>query len=488
MGASDVGLEMDKASAHVGTVWLASVVFGLIGQGLFAWSGIGLNGGILAALVLLATVVIAKTMPQKIDRKVWLWAIPVVAGGIGLVLMDSGFLQTLNVAMILAGCGMIAFGAHQRIGDGALVSSMVALFGWILMAAEGCAVFFTTKAFRKPLSDQAKEKAKAIGRGAAIAVPLVLVFGMLLVNADPVFSRMLTPSFDVDMADLWVRGILFGSFTVFAAGLLTAVSGRSKIPAIGPPVEKDSLIGPTEFGVVFGSLSVLFGAFLAVQARYLFGGNDVVLATEGLTYAQYARRGFFELVIAAALAIPTVLSLLSLVRTQSDGQRRVVQGFGIAFLALVGALLGSAALRMGLYVEVYGLTELRFYTSAAMGWLGGAILILGFLVATRRQGRAGTWLVSTAMASVFMTTLVNPDRTIAVVNLSRPADTVQVDTEYLLSLGSGVVEPLFEEAEKDPTWKGQNLRATLIARYGSKGDFRSWTVSRENARRMVSQR
>jgi hypothetical protein len=63
-------------------------------------------------------------------------------------------------------------------------------------------------------------------------------------------------------------------------------------------------IGGTEIVVALVALDLLFAAFVAVQARYLFGGGALVQAREHLTYAQYARHGFFELVAVSALVVP----------------------------------------------------------------------------------------------------------------------------------------------------------------------------------------
>ena len=48
---------------------------------------------------------------------------------------------------------------------------------------------------------------------------------------------------------------------------------------------------------------------MLVQFRYLFGGAALVQVSETLTYAEYARRGFFELVAVAALLLPIMLLL-----------------------------------------------------------------------------------------------------------------------------------------------------------------------------------
>ena len=53
--------------------------------------------------------------------------------------------------------------------------------------------------------------------------------------------------------------------------------------------------------VVLGLLDLLFLAFVAVQVGYFFGGSAHVHGITGLTFSEYARHGFWELLAAAAL-------------------------------------------------------------------------------------------------------------------------------------------------------------------------------------------
>ena len=123
-------------------------------------------------------------------------------------------------------------------------------------------------------------------------------------------------------------------------------------------------LGIVEVGTVLGLLGLLFLAFVAVQVRYLFGGAERVVSTAGMTYAEYARRGFFELVTVTAIALPTLLLAHWLLRADD---RRGERTFGIlagTLVALLFVVMASALQRMYLYVDEYGLTQLRFYVTA----------------------------------------------------------------------------------------------------------------------------
>src|SRR5438552_2439367 len=116
----------------------------------------------------------------------------------------------------------------------------------------------------------------------------------------------------------------------------------------------------------------LLVVLVGLQIAYLFGGLDTLNAT-GLTYSEYARRGFFEL-IAAGLVVGGLIFGVELVVARRS------RPYVLAALTLVLATLvvvGSAAYRMHLYQLAYGWTEQRFYALAGIAWLGagGAVAI-----------------------------------------------------------------------------------------------------------------
>jgi len=75
--------------------------------------------------------------------------------------------------------------------------------------------------------------------------------------------------------------------------------------------------------VLLGLLDLLFTAFVVVQVRYFFGGSALVHATTGLTYAEYARSGFFALLAVAALVLPFLLMAHWLLRPDNAAGQRL---------------------------------------------------------------------------------------------------------------------------------------------------------------------
>ena len=126
---------------------------------------------------------------------------------------------------------------------------------------------------------------------------------------------------------------------------------------------------------VLAVLDVLYAFFLAVQCAALFGGADY-LAQVGISYASYARSGFFQLVAVAAVNLACLLACLALCKGEGRGLR-MVQVLGTLLVAASGVLLVSALWRMNLYVGAYGLSFKRALTYWGMAVL--AVLLAAAL-------------------------------------------------------------------------------------------------------------
>jgi hypothetical protein len=141
------------------------------------------------------------------------------------------------------------------------------------------------------------------------------------------------------------------------------------------------ILGMIEASIMLASVDLLFGVFVLIQFAYFFGGQANIV-TEGFTYAQYARRGFFELVAVSVLTLGLVLWLDWVTVRHDRRQTLIFRILAVVLVALTGVMLLSASGRMTLYEQAYGLTHLRVYTHVFMFWL--AVLFGVFLLALFR--------------------------------------------------------------------------------------------------------
>jgi hypothetical protein len=288
----------------------------------------------------------------------------------------------------------------------------------------------------------------AVVRGILLALPILAVFAALLASADPVFSKRL----DEVLKFLRIENlpeyifrlayILAGAFllVVFVHALFS--SREHKLIGLEKPW-MPRFLGFTEAAIILASVDLLFAAFVAIQFRYLFGGQANI-TLEGFTYSDYARRGFGELVAVAVLSQLLFLGLTSLTRRGERREQRLFSIFGAALVLLVVVILVSAYLRLQLYESAYGFSRLRTYTHVFIIWLG--LWLTALLALDLTQHLRSFALVTFAASLGFALSLaaLNVDGFIVRQNVARALAGQELDTGYLASLSDDSVPALVD--------------------------------------------
>ncbi len=340
----------------------------------------------------------------------------------------------------------------------------------------------------------------AVLRGALIALPVLGVFGGLFMAADPEFSHRVTGLLGaVALEELFERIAFAGILAWLAFGYLAAVRLGSGVRGWIPAGTRTPTLGIGEVGTVLLLLNLLFLAFALLQLPALLGGAALVHTTPGLTYAGHAREGFGQLLAAAALVLPLLLSAEALLGLGSRRDLRIFRGLAALLLVLLGIVIASAFQRVYLYQAAYGLTEARFYGAAFLGWI---TLLCGWLGATvlagRREHFAAPALVSGYLLLAFLA-LVNPDARIAQANLARlevdpgSRGAVPFDAAYLSDLSADAVPVLVGALlngapDLVPLEARCTLAEALERRWGpiATVDWRSSRLADARARRLVA--
>jgi hypothetical protein len=192
-----------------------------------------------------------------------------------------------------------------------------------------------------------------------------------------------------------------------------------------------------EASTVSGSVNFLFVAFVAVQARYFFGGEANITA-QGYTYAEYARRGFYELLAVSCMTMALLVALESLTYRKRE-EERLFRGLVTLMVTLTFVILIAAFRRSNLYENAYGYTRIRVMSGTFMIWL--AVLLGVLLVAIVRHRRALFWTscIVTGLGFILTLNLMNMDGFIASHNIARFEESGKLDVGYLLSLSDDAV-------------------------------------------------
>ena len=230
--------------------------------------------------------------------------------------------------------------------------------------------------------------AKRIGKALLITAPILVVFTLLLTQADPVFGSYFE-FLNVDLEVVLSHVVIAGFFAWVVAGWLRrsllAHPGGADISASALPFTLT--LGATDVTLALGALNLLFAAFVVAQVGWLFGGEALVLRTTGLSYAEYARRGFFELTGVAGLLLPVLLVAQALIPASEVRTLRIYRRLAVPLVVLLGAIMFSAFARMRLYVQYYGISTDRLFATAFMIWLA---IVFVWLACTVLRSRPRT--------------------------------------------------------------------------------------------------
>ncbi len=507
----------------------AALLLGILGDALLRATPWGLNVTLWTgalALALLALLLRGRSKALAGEGR-WL-LLPLAFFSAGFAWRDSLTLQTLDALGLVVIFSLIALrarGGWIRLAGmteyvvGGILAAFNALFGAFGLLANDI------EWKEVHVKGGWSRHVFATLRGVAIAVPLLLVFGALLMAADAVFEGLLKTSFQIDFDALFSHLLLLAFMAWTSAGFLrSALLGRElprtkggqldvaafiapvadappsarvefktldgqSVPPPSPPVKKKLSLGIVEIGVVLGMLNLLFLTFVIVQVRYFFGGANLVRISAGLTYAEYARSGFFELVCVAALVLPLLLAAHWLLRKENAAHERVFRLLAGMQVVLLFVIMTSAIGRMRLYQREYGLTELRLYTTAFMGWLALVFVWFAATVLRGRRERFACGALVTGCAIIAALHVLNPDDLIVRANVAHIQTVRALDVEYATSLSADAVPALV--ASLPALNRIERCRIASYLLYQrielESADWRSWNLSRSEATGLLRQ-
>ncbi|WP_194786906.1 DUF4153 domain-containing protein [Mycobacteroides abscessus] len=268
-----------------------------------------------------------------------------------------------------------------------------------------------------------------------VTVALVVAFGALLADADARFSALVTgvlPFMSVgDMIGRVIVGVLVGWL---ALGAIYVLSMPPAFDRLAPTEPKR--LPRWEWSLPLAALNLLFIAFVGVQISVLFGGDEHVQVTEGLTYAEYARQGFWQLLFVTILVLGVIAVAIRVAGREEARDRlflRVLIG-GLCLTTLV--IVASAIHRMSLYENAYGYSVERLLVR----WIElglGLVLVLILVAGIRMSAR---WLPTAVVAvgafGMLGLAIFNPESYVAQRNVQFFEQTGKIDQWYMGSLSS----------------------------------------------------
>ncbi|MCI2421769.1 DUF4173 domain-containing protein [Saccharopolyspora sp. K220] len=309
----------------------------------------------------------------------------------------------------------------------------------------------------------------------AVALLLLVIFGALFAGADDNFADLVwavLPSLDAETLFRWTFLLAFFGFAALGAAFTLL-----RPPVRTEPTVEVKTLRRLEWALPIGLLVALFAAFIAVQSTPMFGGGEHVQNTERLTYAGYARSGFWQLMVVTILTLPIIGGAARWAPKRTRFDRNLLRGLAGMLAVLTLLIVVSALIRMWAYQDAYGYTVMRLLVMSCELWLGVVYLLV---IAAGVRLRA-SWLpaavVGTAMAALLALAAINPEGLIAERNVARFQATGKLDDWYLMGLSTDVLPAL----RNLPDPQRAEITADIIEDLDDDTTWRSWNLSRHLA-------
>ena len=287
--------------------------------------------------------------------------------------------------------------------------------------------------------------------GIIISVPFLFIILNLLISADAQFEKLLSslPNLISFRAEYVFRVVIIliytFSFFGFMQVLLQRNSQIAKRPGILKPISMDGIINLT----VLLLLDLVYVLFVAIQFKYFFSGT----LDDGYTYAEYARRGFFELLFVTLINLTVTTGVINCTKHIQGLLKGTIR---VALTVLVlssGVLLISAIMRMTMYEGAYGFTFIRVLVHSFMIFLMVIFAYTLIKIWYEKLSLFHFYFIASLIYYVGINT-VNFDQIVVDRNIDRFETTGKIDIDYLNNFSSTGILGLIEIYEKKPDVPG----------------------------------
>lgn len=435
---------------------------------LFVWLFFDKHIGISIPLFIIAFYSLLFTYARPVLKKEarfgWFLCLPVLMLSLTFLFFRNGTLMVLNVLalmllIVLQTMLVTGVNSYKWYSPGIMPDMFLSMFGRSLIHIPKPFAILSSMARNRTENTRKRSVGSRVLIGLVISVPVVLVLLLILASADMVFGKIVErlPEFleSLSFSELFSRTIIalfifFISFSyIWSLGhgekLIDNRNGTGLVSTKTP--EEKRFWDPVILTTVTAAVDILYIFFVFIQFTYLFGKYGL---PEGLTYSEYARNGFSELVFVSLLNMGMLSMTLTYTKKMNKAGDRVFRLLNTIMICCTFIMLLSAYYRMTLYEAAYGFTFLRIMTQAFMIFLFVLFVITMARVWNDRIPLLKPYIAAAVIAFTVIN-YINVDGMIARKNIERYYETGKIDIYYFDSLSNAAVRELKMLSEdKDP--------------------------------------
>jgi len=475
---------------------LGSLLLGFLYNILIYGENVGISFPLFIVGAMLLLLYILKSTNKLKKDYYWLFTVPIFLLSIRAVISDNYFFHFFNqkiIVLLFVAISLLLVGKD---------SYKIESFSFVFKIIE--TLILPLRYFTKPYTlicgkirigkkVQVNSQTKKVLAGLFISVPILIIITALLSSADMVFNEMI--AYLPSKLTLILRSMNFLNnvdqlFVILLVATYTyAYSWNLLMPRIPITEEnknseqigmnnvtkqKNKLsVDGTVLITVLVMINTVYLVFSMIQFSYLFSGGYNILPGD-FTYAEYARQGFFQLLLVTMLNFIFILSSLYFSKSSNKKIVRWVQKLLLLMGLFTYIMIYSSFYRMGLYSYNYGYTYLRIFVYF---FLFLEVPLLGTTLVYIFKPSFNLIRIYIIAGLVFYIGLnyINVDNMIAKNNVDRYFETGNIDTNYLRSLSYDALPQLSRLLEaKDPNVR-MLIKDHLIDKgYRLKAETSSW--------------
>ena len=355
---------------------LMSLLYGMIFAFCMYSNFNGVTFPILIVVTILFGVRYVKKIGLTIQRYTWIYILGMILLAISSFMTTNAFIIFFNwVGIFLLFVVMMIHQFYKELNWSFQVyfRNIIVVIGITL----GSIVypFRHAAAYIAPKSSKQKRIAMYILVGAVIAAGLLLLILPLLVHSDRIFEMYFG-----NITSHIQFGNIFGICMMALIMCILCYAFFSALCRYQPEEETETRgkkCNPI-VGITFTSvIAVIYLFYSVIQIIYLFIGQDGGIPAE-ITYAEYARSGFWEL-----LFVSIINFLMVLVSIYLFQENKILKGILAIICMCTFIMIFSSAYRMWMYVDVYHLTFLRMFVLWFLGTL--TLVMLGTILSIYKK-------------------------------------------------------------------------------------------------------
>ena len=343
------------------------------------------------------------------------------------------------------------------------------------------------------IAPEKRKTFRSIFIGLIISAPLLVIVVRLLTAADTVFQNLIANMFKslelISSIPFAEHVRVIGITTVLLFGYLAIVL-KANVEGGTESTRRDTgSWDATIVTTVLVMVNAVYVLFCVIQFTYLFGGEEVIRSIPDYTYAEYARRGFSELIVVTVINLSILL--IGLHFTKNDGKlSRVVLGLRCLLVLCTVIMLYSAHLRLTLYEEAYGYTYARIFAHTFIGLLSILFIIALYKLWWRELPLVKAFAIA-ALLTYTTLNYVNVDAIIARNNIDRYFKTGKIDLDYLQELSYDAIPELARLSAAGEDDMASKKTAEFLrnkeAELRSESPWQSYNLSKARAKWVLSQ-